>query len=101
MLALIVGLMFIVLGLLYVSLEATFRQEKNMIKIINPNQSHPEIKHLESGATFQLPHGSGIDTNWTWVDEEGGCLSFHNEWHALDNNGCYCGWIPFEVIKTE
>ena len=69
-----------------------------MIKIINPNQSHPEIKHLESGATFQLPHGSGIDTNWTWVDEEGGCLSFHNEWHALDNNGCYCGWIPFEVI---
>jgi len=71
-----------------------------MIKIINPNLYllHPEIKHLESGSTFQLPHGSGIDTNWTWVDEEGECLSFHNEWHALGNNGCYCGWIPFEVI---
>jgi len=69
-----------------------------MIKIINNSTCNPEIKHLESGATFQLPHGSGIDANWSWDEEQGDCLSFHNEWHALDNNGCYCGWIPFEVI---
>jgi len=69
-----------------------------MLKIINESKYNPEIKHLETGAIFQLPHGSGIDADWISNGEQGACISFCNEWHALDNNGCYCGWVPFEVI---
>jgi len=69
-----------------------------MIKVTNESTWNPEIKHLETGSTFQLPHGSGIDADWTWKEKEGDCLSFYNEWHALDANGYYCGWVPIEVI---
>lgn len=70
-----------------------------MLKITNES-SHPEITHLNSNTTIQLPHGSGIDCSWVWDEDEGEYLSFHNEWHAMDANGVYCGYIPFEVIIT-
>jgi hypothetical protein len=69
-----------------------------MLKITNESTSHPEITHIESGKTIQLPHGSGIDCSWTWDEDEGECLSLHNKWHAMDINGMYCGFIPFKAM---
>jgi len=71
-----------------------------MLKILSDSTSYPEVTHIESNKTIQLPHGSGIDCSWVWDEDEGECLSFHNEYHAMDANGCYCGYIPFEVIIT-
>lgn len=69
-----------------------------MLKITNESTSHPEITHLESGKTFKFPHGSGINSNWDWEFDEELCLSLHNYYHAMDNNGMYCGYVHFEVI---
>lgn len=70
-----------------------------MLKITNKSTSHPEITHLESGAIFRLPHGSGIDCKWNWgTDEDDLTLSLTNDYHAMDNNGMYCGYVHFEVI---
>ena len=71
-----------------------------MLKITSDSTSHPEITHLESNTIIQLPHGSGIDCNWRYEEEEGEYLILHNEWHAMDANGYYCGYVPFEVIIT-
>ena len=71
-----------------------------MLQITDESTLHPEILHIESGSVISLPHGTGIDCNWEWdcrVDES---LSFHNEWHVMDANGYYCGYVPFEVIIT-
>lgn len=69
-----------------------------MLKITNESTSHPEITHLESGKTFKLPHGSGIDCNWDWDMGEDEILSLTNDYHAMDNNGMYCGYVHFKVI---
>ena len=71
-----------------------------MLKIIDESTSHPQIQHLESGKTISLPHGSGIDCDWKWNANEDECIAFYNSWHAMGNNGMYCGCIPFEVIIT-
>ena len=71
-----------------------------MLQIVNESTSHPVIKHIESGKTISLPHGSGIDCDWKWNNNEDECLAFYNYWHAMDANGYYCGYIPFEVIIT-
>ena len=71
-----------------------------MLKIINESTSNPVIKHIESGKTISLPHGSGIDCDWKWNANEDECIAFYNSWHAMDANGYYCGYVPFEVIIT-
>lgn len=71
-----------------------------MLKIIGESLSHPEILHIESGNIISLPHGSGIDCDWSWKESEGECLMIYNEYHAMDANGYYCGYIPFGVIIT-
>lgn len=71
-----------------------------MLQIVNESTSHPAIKHIESGKTISLPHGSGIDCNWEWIECEGEYIAFYNSWHAMDSNGFYCGYVPFEVIIT-
>ena len=46
----------------------------------------------------ELPHGSGIDGTWSvWVSDT--ChTEFHNSYHAMNNNGMYCGWHDFKVV---
>lgn len=42
-----------------------------------------------------LPHGSGIDGNWTIRHHLNGDITVHGEYHAMDENGMYCGWRNF------
>ena len=40
-----------------------------------------------------LPHGSGIDGNWTKDSPYVYC----NSYHVMDSLGSYCGWLDFTV----
>ncbi len=42
-----------------------------------------------------LPHGSGIDADWEFRENADGSVRCHNAWHAMNEHGYYCGWIPF------
>jgi len=42
-----------------------------------------------------LPHGSGIDCDWTFHENRGGSVRCSNAWHAMNDHGYYCGYIPF------
>lgn len=45
----------------------------------------------------RLPHGSGIDTNWTVTVHRNGALTARTEFHLMDENGYYSGWQPVSV----
>ena len=42
-----------------------------------------------------LPHGSGIDGDWRIEVKRNGDITCHGEYHAMDENGSYCGWRNF------
>lgn len=42
-----------------------------------------------------LPHGSGIDGEWTIEVKRNGDITVHGEYHAMNENGFYCGWRNF------
>ena len=44
-----------------------------------------------------LPSGSGIDGEWAFQWQRNRVLC-RNAWHAMDENGFYCGWAHFTVI---
>ena len=43
-----------------------------------------------------LPHGSGIDADWT-ADKARGTIVCHNSYHCMDEMGGYDGWVNFTV----
>ena len=43
-----------------------------------------------------LPHGSGIDCDWTMETEENRA-TFYNAYHGMNENGMYDGWLEFRV----
>lgn len=42
-----------------------------------------------------LPHGLGIDGSWFFQENKDGSVRCSNAWHAMNDGGYYCGWIPF------
>ena len=46
-----------------------------------------------------LPHGSGIDADWT-ADKARGTIVCHNSYHCMDEMGGYCGWADFSIRWT-
>jgi hypothetical protein len=50
----------------------------------------------------RLPHGSGIDRNWGILNcsNPSKRIVLDNSFHRMDNNGSYCGWLPFKVVIT-
>lgn len=42
-----------------------------------------------------LPHGSGIDGNWTISVKRNGDVTVYGEYHAMNDNGFYDGWLNF------
>ena len=46
----------------------------------------------------ELPHGSGVDCSWdVWVKSPRE-IHFHNSYHAMNENGMYCGYHDFKVV---
>jgi hypothetical protein len=59
------------------------------------------VKLQKGFATYReiveaLPHGSGIDSSWS-VDLVGRGVNFYNSYHAMNENGFYCGWHDFYI----
>tara|TARA_R100000306_G_scaffold29748_1_gene32600 strand:- start:85 stop:546 length:462 start_codon:yes stop_codon:yes gene_type:complete len=44
-----------------------------------------------------LPHGSGIDSDWTVDRCKNGTIRCRNSWHAMNDAGYYCGHYDFTV----
>jgi hypothetical protein len=42
-----------------------------------------------------LPHGSGIDSDWHVEVAQNGNVRCCNSYHAMDDNGMYCGYRDF------
>ena len=50
-------------------------------------------------ANHYLPHGSGIDSGCNIDDNSTqDKIIINSAYHAMDENGFYCGWIHFDVI---
>lgn len=47
-----------------------------------------------------LPHGSGIDYDWT-IEEKKGKIICHNAWHYMNEQGFYDGILPFRIVITK
>ena len=47
-----------------------------------------------------LPHGSGIDYDWT-IERRGNKVVCNNAYHRIDENGFYDGIFPFSVTFTK
>ena len=43
-----------------------------------------------------LPHGSGIDADWTFEYLKNGTIVCRNEYHVM-HDGYYVKWIPFHI----
>ena len=52
---------------------------------------------LDDAILEALPHGSGIDSDWTIDRCENGTIKCSNSWHAMDEWGGYCGHYAFTV----
>ena len=44
----------------------------------------------------ELPHGSGIDYNWEYIEHRNGKVTFKNWYHSMDEWGGYDGIMPFK-----
>src|ERR1039458_9134377 len=42
-----------------------------------------------------LPHGSGIDSDWTIRVQRNGDVTVYGSYHAMNENGFYVGWRNF------
>lgn len=55
------------------------------------------IDNLENEIVKALPHGSGIDCDWKVNRVDNLTFDCHNSYHAMDQNGMYCGYVDFIV----
>ncbi len=56
---------------------------------------------MEEVLRSKLPHGSGIDGDWTVFWEPGsghGRWVCENAYHVMNDRGFYVGWAPFHLI---
>ena len=44
-----------------------------------------------------LPHGSGIDYDWSFNIQQNGLIQCHNSYHAMDEYGGYCHVYDFSM----
>ena len=48
-----------------------------------------------------LPHGSGLDGDWTIFVRRNGDLGLFVEYHQMDGQGSYCGWRTLRASITK
>lgn len=51
----------------------------------------------ESALKKVLPHGSGIDYDWSF-EVKGDTIVANNGWHYMDANGMYVGGMGFDIV---
>lgn len=67
------------------------------VELVDNSKWNPCLTNLKTNKIIiAMPHGSGIDCGWQ-CSETKQYFVFRNEWHAMDQNGYYCGYIPFNV----
>ena len=55
------------------------------------------ISDLESAVIQSLPHGSGINADWTVNRLKNGKIQAFNSFHVMSEHGFYIGWADFSV----
>lgn len=62
----------------------------------NGNHLPHDIQERLIAIIDELPHGSGIDSDWCYYETKGyHCLT--NSYHCMNKNGYYDGWMDFTV----
>ncbi|MFO7891974.1 MAG: hypothetical protein R6V04_16730 [bacterium] len=56
-----------------------------------------EIINTTNNKRTHLPHGSGIDADYS-IEETANTYIVENQYHCMNENGFYDGWIPFQLI---
>jgi hypothetical protein len=46
---------------------------------------------------INMPHGSGIDGEWSVEHLRSGTVVLHNSYHGMNDCGMYDGWVDFRV----
>lgn len=64
------------------------------MELIDTSFCHPNLL-LDDGREISLPHGSGIDCRYSLEETADGCI-LRNEYHCMDQNGMYAGYVPIE-----
>lgn len=59
---------------------------------LDENNEDKAIVDLDALADL-LPHGSGYDDDWYIDVAKCGSVLARSEFHRMDENGCYAGWV--------
>jgi hypothetical protein len=84
---------------LYQRMAQTAEAHNNCVKM---NNTEWQAKHEQAlnDMLDELPHGSGIDGTYSIIP--GYCnadkIEFYCQYHAMNENGMYDGWIDYKVI---
>lgn len=85
------------------NLIASYRLNKdnnNPVYLANGGIQHI-IDDIENELrTKVLPHGSGIDCEWNFKHLHDLTFNCYNTYHAIDQNGYYCGYVDF-IVKID
>lgn len=57
----------------------------------------PECVAFSLWLADNLPHGSGIDSNWSIVESDSEKVSAWNSYHVMADNGMYAGYVDFKL----
>jgi len=87
---------------LYAKLAILVDAKKRCADTCNKLWEDKNEETIESLIKTYFPHGSGIDSEYVFDYEKSHSnrLVFYNEFHAMDENGYYDGWIPYTVSVT-
>lgn len=72
--------------------NAAGRNEENKMRITIDGEAD-EYEFINN----LLPHGSGINCEWTIERESGNSITFANSYQVMHTNGYYVGWVDFSV----
>lgn len=71
------------------------RQGWYSVRLKNHYQRRTCVIDLQALADA-LPHGSGIDSDWSIHVKYDGSLTIRSSYHKMNDSGMYCGWRDFK-----
>lgn len=83
---------------LYQRIAQTAEAHNNCIRAGNAEWQQRRAEALDQ-MLDELPHGSGIDGQYSIVPEECNAekIAFYCQYHAMNQDGYYDGWIDYKV----